>query len=123
MGRPGSLLVSAFGERRSYYETGYFTARAHRLRGEGVGEAFPERIAVLWALWTSRNRHGLGPEVQLPTGTPVLFLLDALDPRESPGWMAPMVQPLIPGAHGPPANGVLLFANSAAAIYRLDGHP
>ncbi len=121
MGRPGSLLVSAFGERRSYYETGYFTARAHRLRGEGVLEAFPERAATLSALWSRVNRPD-EPPVPLPTGAPVLFLLDALEPRQSPGWMAPLVQRIPPAANSQPENGVLLFGNSAAAIYHLDGH-
>jgi hypothetical protein len=121
MGRPGSLLVSAFAERRSYYETGYFTARAHRLRGEGVDEAFPERLATLWALWRRANGQA-GPQVPLPSGAPVLFLFDALEPRHSPGWLAPLVHRVPQGADGLPLNGVLLFGNSAAAIYRLDRH-
>jgi hypothetical protein len=120
MGRPGSLLVSAFAERRSYYETGYFTARAHRLRGEGVVEAFPERIAMLRALWSNRDRQGGAHSVPLPTGAPLFFLLDALEPRESPGWMAPLVHPISPHEKDRRMSGVLIFGNSVAEIYRLD---
>ncbi len=122
MGRPGSLLVSAFGERRSYYETGYFTARAHRLRGQGVAQAFPERIAVLVALWTTGNPVGLGPPKDR-RAAPVLFFLDDIDPGVSPGWTMPVLRAIPPGVLRPPVEGTLLFRNSTAAIYRLDGHP
>jgi hypothetical protein len=120
VGRYGSLLVSAFAERRSFYETGYFTSHAHRLRQEGIGEAFPDRLAAQRAMWERPDRRlvtsVLGP---LP-GTPVLLFVDDVILDPSAGWMSARLRPMRRPSY-PQGTAAPLFANGAVAVYRVDG--
>jgi hypothetical protein len=115
-----SLLLSGLGERRSFYETGIYTARGHRLRSVGVSEPYPERAAL-----GRRVLEQPGPEafqaLQAAVGeAPALVVVDDVRFRPATGFLWPMIGAVGPGTWDPGPWGRLLFANEAMRVYRLE---
>lgn len=117
-----SLLLSAFGEVRMYYETGLYTPRGWEERWKGSTEPFPERAAFQDGLL----RHA-GPEVVtaahrlFPPPAAVLVVADSVQSRIEAGFLQVSIgtvpaRPLLPQRwfH-------VVFANRALHVYQLDG--
>jgi hypothetical protein len=116
---PGAMLVSAFAERRAFYETGFFTARGHRVRWDGVWEPFPERLAgarrLVAAPEPEEARRVLGDAA---AGSEVYVLCDNALRLEEPGWSAVAIRPLAPPSERA-GQAPVVFANEALRIHRL----
>ena len=115
-----SLLLSAFGESRTFYETGLFTAQGWERRWAEVNEPFPERAALQEALLRRPD-----PEVAravrrlFPTAPGVLVVADNVQSRIAAGFvevaLGPVpARPLLPRPLFRPE-----FANRAMHVYRL----
>jgi hypothetical protein len=111
-----SLLLSAFGEVRLYYESGLYTAR-----GREVGpsrEPFPERVAVQERLL----RHPDGATAAsawrtLDPGARLLVVADAVPSRVEAGFVLADPRPVAGRRLFPAALFDLRFANSAMQVY------
>ena len=111
-----SLLLSAFGEVRLYYETGLYTARAWEV-GPGR-EPFPERAALQERLLrrpdpgaVAEARRAVGPQARL------LVVADAVQSRVDAGFV--LASPgRVPGRRLFPEDLFeLRFANAALHVY------
>ena len=111
-----SLLLSAFGEVRLYYETGLYTARAWEV-GPGR-EPWPERAALQERLLRrpdpgtiAEARHAVGPQARL------LLVADAVQSKIDSGFVLAAPGP-VPGRRLFPADLFeLRFANAALHVY------
>jgi hypothetical protein len=115
-----SLLLSAFGESRMFYETGLFTAQGWERRWAEVAEPFPERAALQETLLRRPD-----PEVAravrrfFPPPAGILVVADNVQSRIVAGFvevaLGPVpARPLLPGPLFRPE-----FANRAMHVYRL----
>jgi hypothetical protein len=115
-----SLLLSAFGECRMYYETGLFTPRGWEGRWQGVNEPYPDRAAFQEALLRRPTAEVVAEARRLfPAPTEILVVADSVQPRIEAGLVAVDIgpvpgRPLLPPAFFRPA-----FANRALHVYRL----
>lgn len=114
-----SLLLSAFAERRAFYETGRFTARGHALAARGDLEPFPERARTGFLFFANPTEASLA-EVRriLPVSSEVLVVLDEVRFRFDAGLMAsePTAMPAPPLL--PTSDFELAFATDTLHVYR-----
>ena len=117
-----SMLLSAFGEVRMYYETGLYTPRGWEERWKGATEPFPEKAAFQEALLRRP-----GPEVVaearrlFPPPGAVLVVADNVQSRIEAGFLEVSIGTVPTRALLPPRFFRVVFANSALHVYRLEG--
>jgi hypothetical protein len=118
--RHGAMVVSAYAERRSFYETGFFSPRGHALRWDGHAEPYPERLAARDRLARAADPTVIA-EVAAATGAnDILLVQDNLHRLPGPGLVQLVVGtlrgvPPVPAAWASPA-----YENEAIRIYRID---
>jgi hypothetical protein len=119
-----SLVLSALGEVRLYYENGLFTARG--LGSSSSAEPFPERAALQERLLrrpdaaaVAEARRAAGP------GRRLLVVADAVPSRIEAGLVLATPAPVPPRRLFPEELFARLFANGAMQVYeaREDGAP
>ena len=111
-----SLLLSALGEVRLYYENGLFTARG--LGTAGSGDPFPERGALQERLLrrpdaatVAEARRAVGP------GPRLLVVADVVQSRIEAGLVYAAPGPVPPRRFFPDELFALRFANGAMQVY------
>ncbi len=115
-----SLLLSAFGECRMYYETGLFTPRGWEERWQGPTEPYPERAGFQESLLRRPTAEVVAEVRRLfPAPTEILVVADSVQSKIEAGLVAVEIgpvpgRPLLAPAFFRPA-----FANRALHIYRL----
>ncbi len=115
-----AMLVSSFAERRGFYETGSFTARAYRLGWSGISEAYPERLEARGRFF--RTPEALAGEGATgPEGEAECYLLvDNIRIETTPGWTHVSIDALGPrGRVYPEPLATLDYANEALRVYRV----
>jgi hypothetical protein len=118
-----SLLLSAFGECRLYYETGLYTPRGWERRWEGANEPYPERAAFQEALLRRPSPETIAEALRLfPAPVEVLVVADSVQSRIESGFLEVDIgpvpaRPLLP----PPFRSA--FANRVMHVYRLAAAP
>jgi hypothetical protein len=118
--RHGAMVVSAYAERRSFYETGFFSPRGHALRWSGHAEPYPERVAARDRLARAADPT-VNAQVAAAAGANDLLLVqDNVRRRGWPGLVQLEVGtlrgvPPLPAAWASPA-----YENEAIRIYRID---
>ncbi len=119
-----SLLLSAFGEVRMYYETGLFTPRGWEERWKGTAEPFPEKASFQEELLRRPDPAAVTEARRLfPPPVRVLVVADNVQSRIDSGFLQAAIgtvpgRPLLS-----PRFFRLVFANPALHVYRLDGEP
>jgi hypothetical protein len=114
-----SLLLSAFGECRLYYETGLYTPRGWDRRWEGANEPYPERASFQEALLRRPTPEVMGEALRLfPPPLEVLVVADSVQSRIQSGFLEVGIgpvpaRPLLPPPFRP------AFANRVMHVYRL----
>jgi hypothetical protein len=115
-----SLLLSAFGEVRLYYENGLYTARA-RQTGPGA-EPWPERAALQErvlrrpdAAALEEARSAIGPAARL------LVVADSVQSRIEGGFVEASIGPVPRRRLFPEPLFELRFANAAVHVYEARG--
>jgi hypothetical protein len=115
-----SLLLSAFGECRMYYETGLFTPRGWQQKWEGTDEPFPERAALQEALLRRTGPDVVAATRRLfPPPVKILVVADSVQSRVEGGLTKVDIGPVRPDALLPPRWFERVFANRAMHVYRL----
>lgn len=115
-----SLLLSAFGECRMYYETGIYTPRAWERLWQGAHEAYPERAAFQENLLRRPTASTIAAARALfPPPARILVVADNVQSRVEGGLVVVSVgpvprRPLLPQAWFHP-----LFANDAMHVYGI----
>jgi hypothetical protein len=116
-----SLLLSALGECRMYYETGIYTPRAWERLWQGAQEAYPERAAFQETLLRRPTASTIAATRALfPQPARILVVADNVQSRIEGGLVVVSVgpvprRPLLPQAWFHP-----LFANDAMHVYGID---
>ncbi len=119
-----SLLLSALGECRLYYETGLFTPRGWERRWEGASEPYPDRAAFQGELLRRPGSEGVAAARRLfPPPVELLVVADNVQSRIEAGFLevaigAVPARPLLPPPRFNP-----VFANRVMHVYRMVGSP
>jgi hypothetical protein len=111
-----SLLLSAFGEVRLYYESGLYTAR-----GREVGpsrEPFPERAGLQERLLRRPDADALqAARRAIDPAARLLIVADAVPSRVEAGFVRADPRPVAPRRLFPEALFDLRFVNGAMQVY------
>jgi hypothetical protein len=117
-----SLLLSAFGEVRMYYETGLYTPRGWEERWRGSTEPFPERAELQERLLRHTQPDAVDAVRRLfPRPVAVLVVADSVQSRIEAGFLRVSIGPVPSSPLLPQRWFRLVFANRALHVYRLDG--
>jgi hypothetical protein len=115
-----SLLLSAFGEVRLYYETGIYTARSWQT--PPGAEPWPERAALQErvlrrpdAATLEEARRAIGP------GARLLVVADSVQSRIEGGFVEASIGPVPRRRLFPEPLFELRFANAAVHVYEARG--
>ncbi len=116
-----SLLLSAFGECRMYYETGIYTPRGWEQAWQGEREAYPERAAFQEELLRRPDPEVVAAaRARFAPPAALLVVADNVQSRIEGGLVAVTVGPVPRRLLLPPAWFHLVFANDAIHVYRLN---
>jgi hypothetical protein len=115
-----SMLLSAFGECRVFYENGSFTPRGHEQRLLGNPEPYPERIDLQERL-LRRPDAAVADEVRrlLPPGTVVRAVADAVQPHLAGGRLEAAIAAVPRRPLFPAELFELEYAGDTLHVYRL----
>lgn len=115
-----SLLLSAFGECRMYYETGLYTPRGWQRRWEGTSEPFPERVAFQEALLRRPGPEVLSEARRLfPPPVEVMVVADSVQSSVDSGFLRVAIGAIPARSLLPPAWFEAVFVNRVMHVYRL----
>jgi len=115
-----SLLLSAFGECRMYYETGLYSPRGREEPWEGRREPYPERAAFQEALLRRPGSAVVSAALRLfPPPVDVLVVADSVQSRIQAGLLEVAIGPVPAPPLLPPPWFRPVFVNRALHIYRL----
>jgi hypothetical protein len=115
-----SFLLSAFGECRTFYESGQFTQRGLRELWRGAAEPFPERVEL-------QQRFLFHPDPtiarqvrdQFPSGTTVRVVADAVQSQVVNGQMVVSIGSVSARRLFPPSLFELELVSPTMHVYRL----
>jgi hypothetical protein len=115
-----SMLLSAFGECRLYYETGLYAARAWEQRWRGWSEPYPDRAAFQETLLRRPSLETLASvRQQFPAPTEVLVVADNVQSSVQAGLLRVEIGPVPARALLPAPWFQPVFANRAMHVYRV----
>jgi hypothetical protein len=119
-----SFLLSALGECRTFYESGFFTPRGRRERWDGNTEPYPDRVALQERLLRRPDPAAAADvRAQLPPGAAVRVVADAVQSRVTSGYVEVEIQAIPARRLLPEGLFDLEFANQAMHVYRLKPPP
>jgi hypothetical protein len=115
-----SLLLSAFGECRMYYESGLYSPREWERKWEGAGEPYPERVALQESLLRRPDAETVAAVRRLfPAPVELLAVADSVQSRVEAGFLKVEIG-TVPGRRLlPPPYYQPVFANRAMHVYRV----
>ena len=117
-----SLLLSAFGEVRLYYETGLYTARAWEVGPSR--EPFPERAALQERLLRHPDRDAVeAARRAVDRHARLLVVADAVQSRVESGFVLAAPGPVLGRRLFPEEQFELRFANGAMQVYEVRPGP